>query len=185
MTKERINRLIKIQKCISDAIDIINRASLDVDKDYGFIFGTSAKPTWAPEDHVHLSSGEIVDIKLKEDRILFRTDKWVNAFGEKIWGAIRVRHIDDSDAIVVTKKGLFKDYYPTITYPNSQFYEFRKDYLKAVERQVLDYLIDHFDVVGIKSKTRALSHMKGGYEFGLSLDNKDNYYKKTVKNQKN
>lgn len=180
MTKEQINRLIKIQKCISDAIDIINRASLDVDKDHEFIFGTSAKPTWAPEDHVHLSSGEIVNIKLKEDRILFRTDKWVNAFGEKIWGAIH-----DSDAIVVTKKGLFKDYYPTITYPNSQFYEFRKDYLKAVEGQVLDYLIDHFDVVGIKSKTRALSHMKGGYEFGLSLDNRENYYKKTIKNQKN
>ena len=76
MIKERINKLIEIQKCINNATDIIYRASLDVDKDHEFIFGTSVKPTWAPEDHVHLSSGEIVDIKLKEDRILFRTDKW-------------------------------------------------------------------------------------------------------------
>lgn len=185
MIKERINKLIEIQKCINNATDIIYRASLDVDKDYEFIFGTSVKLTWAPEDHVHLSSGEIVDIKLKEDRILFRTDKWVNAFGEKIWGVIRVRHSDGSDAIIVTKKGLFKDYYPTIVYPNSQFSEFHKDYLDAVERQVLDYLIDYFDVASIKSKTRTLGNLKCGYEFGLSLNDKENYYKKIVKNKKN
>lgn len=185
MIKERINKLIEIQKCINNATDIIYRASLDVDKDHEFIFGTSVKPTWAPEDHVHLSSGEIVDIKLKEDRILFRTDKWVNTFGEKIWGVIRIKHSDGSDAIVVTKKGLFKDYYPTVIYPNSQFSEFHKDYLDAIERQVLDYLIDNFDVAGIKSKTRALGNLKGGYEFGLSLNDKENYYRKTVKNKKN
>lgn len=185
MTKQKISKLKEIFKIIEEAYLIIDSATTDREKDIEFIFGTSVKPTWAPEDHVHLSSGEIIDIKLKEDRILFRTDKWVNVFGEKIWGVIQVRHSDGSDAIVVTKKGLFKDYYPTIIYSNSQFYEFRKDYLKAVERQVLDYLIDHFDVVGVKSKTRALSYMKGGYEFGLSLDNKENYYKKTIKNQKN
>ena len=98
---------------------------------------------------------------------------------------IRVKHSDGSDAIVVTKKGLFKDYYPTVIYPNSQFSEFHKDYLDAVERQVLDYLIDNFDVASIKSKTRALGNLKGGYEFGLSLNDKENYYRKTVKNKKN
>ena len=185
MTKERINKLIEIQKCINDATDVIYRASLDVDKDHEFIFGTSVKPTWAPEDHVHLFAGEIIDIKLKEDRILFRNDKWVNAFGEKIWGVIRVKHSDGSDGITITKKGLFKDYYPTIIYPNSQFSEFHKDYLEAVERQVLDYLIDNFDVASIKSKTRTLGNLKGGYEYGLSLNDKENYYRKTVKDKKN
>ena len=185
MKKERINKLIEIQKCINNATDIIYRASTDVDKEHEFIFGTPAKPTWAPEDHVHLDDGEIVDIKLMEDRIFFRTDKWVNAFGKKIWGVIRVRHSDGSDAIIVTRKGLFKDYYPTIIYLNSLFSEFRKNYLSNVEKQVLDYLIDFFDVDYIKSKTCALSTLKYGCEFGLSLNDKENYYKKTVKNKNN
>ena len=47
------------------------------------------------------------------------------------------------------------------------------------------YLIDNFDVASIKSKTRTLGNLKGGYEYGLSLNDKENYYRKTVKDKKN
>lgn len=181
MTKKEINKLKDLFETLNTAYHIIEQASTDLDADKKFIFGTPTFPTYAYEDHIHLNNGDIIDIRLKEDKIIFRNSTWVNAFGEKIWGGIRLTHFDGTNAIIEIRKGFKKDYYPTITYPNSYYKDFMRPYLDLVENKVLEYLLE-IDITTLKCKTKELATLKGKYEFGRSLDNQ-NYYQ-TIKSTK-
>ena len=105
----------------------------------------------------------------------------MNAFGEKIWGVIRLNHFDGTNAIIETRKGFKKDYRPTITYPNSYYEAFTRPYLDLVENKVLEYLLE-IDITTLKCKTKELATLKGKYEFGRDLENQ-NYYQ-TIKSTK-
>ena len=67
MTKKEINKLKDLFETLNTAYHIIEQASIDLDADKRFIFGTPTFPTYAYEDHVHLNNGDIIDIRLKED----------------------------------------------------------------------------------------------------------------------
>ena len=181
MTKKEINKLKDLFETLNTAYHIIEQASIDLNADRKFIFGTPTSPSYANEDHIHLNNGDIIDIRLKEDKIIFRNSTWVNAFGEKIWGGIRLTHFDGTNAIIKTRKGFKKDYRPTITYPNSYYKDFMRPYLDLVENKVLEYLLE-IDITTLKCKTKELATLKGKYEFGRSLDNQ-NYYQ-TIKSTK-
>lgn len=181
MTKQKISKLKEIFKIIEEAYLIIDSATTDREKDIEFIFGTNTKPNWAAEDHVHLNNGQIIDIRIQEDRIVFRNENWVNAFGEKICGIIRIKSFTGENIILETKKGLKKDYYPSIHYRGSHFSDFSRKYLSSVEDGVLNYIINNFNIEEIKSRTKTLGVNKGKCEFGLSIRN-DNYYQITKKN---
>lgn len=181
MTKQKISKLKEIFKIIEEAYLIIDSATTDREKDIEFIFGTNIKPNWAVEDHVHLNNGQIIDIKIQEDKIVFRNENWVNTFGEKICGVIRIKSFTGENTITETKKGLKKDYYPSIYYRESYFSDFCKEYLNMVEKGVLNYLINNFNIEKIKSKTKAFGISKGKCEFGLSIQN-DNYYQTAKRN---
>lgn len=177
MTKKDINKLKDLFKTLENAYYIIGSASNDYDADNEFVFGTSASPTYASEDHVHLNNGDIIDIRLKEDKIIFRNSTWVNAFGKKIWGVVRVTRSNGTNAIIETKKGFKKSYYPTIIYPCSYYDSFTRSYLDIVESKVLEYLLE-IDITTLKNKTKELATLKGKYEFGRDLNNQ-NYYQTT------
>lgn len=181
MTKQKISKLKEIFKTIEEAYSIIDSATTDREKDIEFIFGTNTKPNWAAEDHVHLNNGQIIDIKLREDKIVFRNENWINAFGEKICGFIKIKSFTGENTITETKKGLKKEYYPSISYGESYFSDFSRKYLNSVEDGVLNYLINNFNIEEIKSRTKTLGVNKSKCEFGLSLK-KDNYYQTTKKN---
>lgn len=180
MTKQKINKLKEIFKVIEEAYFVIDSATTDRKKDVEFIFGTNAKPNWATEDHVHLDNGLIIDIRIYKDRIIFENKNWVNAFGEKICGVIRIKSPIGEDRILKTKKGFKKNYYPFISYRESYFNDFCKEFLSSVEKGVLNYLINNFNIEEIKSKTKILGIYKGKCEFGLSIQN--NYCQTTKKN---
>lgn len=181
MTKKEIDKLKDLFKTLGEAYYAIGLASNDYDKDKEFIFGTPTSPTYASEDHVHLNNGDIIDIRLKEDKIIFRNSTWVNAFGEKIWGVIRIESSTGEDIILEIKNGFKKDYRPTIIYPCSYYSDFTRSYLDLVENKVLEYLLE-IDVETLKCKTKELTILKGKYEFGRDLDNQ-NYYQ-TIKSTK-
>lgn len=181
MTKKEIDKLKDLFKTLGEAYYAIGLASNDYDKDKEFIFGTPTSPTYASEDHVHLNNGDIIDIRLKEDKIIFRNSTWVNAFGEKIWGVVRIESSTGENRIIETKNGFKKDYRPTIIYPCSYYSDFTRSYLDLVESKVLEYLLE-IDVETLKCKTKELAILKGKYEFGRDLDNQ-NYYQ-TIKSTK-
>lgn len=177
MTKKEIDKLKELFKTLGEAYYAMGLASNDYNKDEEFIFGTPTSPTYASEDHVHLNNGDIIDIKLKEDKIIFRNSTWVNAFDEKIWGVIRIESSTGDNRIIETKKGFKKDYRPTIIYPCSYYSDFTRSYLDLVENAVLKYLLE-IDITTLKNKVKELAILKGKYEFGRDLENK-NYYQTT------
>lgn len=181
MTKKEINKLKELFNTLEKAYYIIGSASIDYDADKELVFGTPASPTYASEEHIHLYNGDIIDIRLKEDKIIFRNSTWMNAFGEKIWGVIRLNHFDGTNAIIETRKGFKKDYRPTIIYPCSYYSDFTGSYLDIVENKVLEYLLK-IDITTLKHKTKELATLKGKYEFGRDLENQ-NYYQ-TIKSTK-
>jgi len=105
----------------------------------------------------------------------------MNAFGEKIWGVVRLNRFDGTSAIIETRKGFKKDYRPTIIYPHSYYNDFTRPYLDVVENKVLEYLLK-IDITTLKHKIKELATLKGKYEFGRDLENQ-NYYQ-TIKSTK-
>lgn len=177
MTKDEVSKLKEIISTVQDAYFLINKATIDRDADIEFIFGTSTKPTWAPEDHVHVgASGMIVDIKPASDGIRFRGEHWVNCFGHKIYALLKNTHREGNNFISnyykVKNKNGKKEWVIEPTWVNN----YSDPYLvNNVTEAVVRYLLDNFDIVKVKSKTNGLRALRARREFGFDLEHP--YYK--------
>lgn len=177
MTKEEVKKLKLIISTVQDAYFLINKATIDKEADIEFIFGTSTKPNWAPEDHVHVgASGMIIDIRPSSDGIRFRGEHWVNCFGHRIYALLKNTH-RVCDTFVSryykrkNKEGK-KEWAIEPIWVNSYSEPYLVDNVVDV---VVRYLLDNFDIVKIKTKTNELKRLRAEREFGFDLKNP--YYK--------
>lgn len=177
MTKVEVSKLKEIISTVQDAYFLINKATIDRDADIEFIFGTSIKPTWAPEDHVHAgASGMIIDIRPSSDGIRFSGEHWVNCFGHRIYALLKNTHREGdrfiSNYYKVKNKDGKKEWKIEPTWVNN----YSDPYLvNNVTEAVVRYLLDNFDIANVKSKINELRALRARREFGFDLEH--SYYK--------
>lgn len=181
MTRKEAKRLKEIYKCIKNAYLEIDKATDDREADIEFVFGTSAYPTWAPEDHIHYgASGEIIDIQLNDNGdIYFTSDRWMNIFGKQIYGVFI------SEPTKVEEKTIKPVYLgwahkklqwcAAIGWLNSAYHS-EIDRPSEIAEAVLHYIIDNFCTEYVDEKVFLLAQERSKKEFGLSLKAEENYY---------
>lgn len=179
-------KLKKIFKCIADAYLEIDKATDDREADIEFVFGTPANPTWAEEDHIHLKSGEVVNLELLESgAFTFSPEHWRNTFGEQIYGIYVPKYWDEKKRNLRNSikfewfEGKFQ-WTCQVGFGNSYYVDEMGRYPHEVAREVLYWMIEHFNVGNVRQKTFALKIRRRHREFGLDLE-KSYYQTKPLK----
>ena len=173
-------KLKKIFKCIADAYLEIDKATDDREADIEFVFGTPANPTWAEEDHVHLKSGEVVNIELLESgAFAFLPEHWRNVFGEQIYGVFSPKYWEEKRNKLRNsiQFGWFEGKFQWTCkggFGNSYYVNDMGRYPYKVATEVLHWMIEHFNVGNVRQKTLSLKIERRHREFGLDL--KESYY---------
>ena len=171
-------KLKAIFNCIAEAYKEIDRATDDRKADIEKVFGTATNPEWAPEDHIHLSSGQIVDIELLEcGGFIFSPERWRNTFGEQISGIFSPKHYDDKNKLrnsihFCFFEGKFQ-WTCEVGFCNA-YYSNKTDYPIKVSEEVIHWMIDNFNVEKIRENTFALRNARTKREFGLAY--KSSYF---------
>ena len=174
-------KLKKIFKCIADAYLEIDKATDDREADIEFVFGTPTNPTWADEDHIHLKSGLVANIELLESgAFTFAPEHWRNTFGEQIYGVYSPRYWDEKKRNKLRNSIKFEwfegkfQWTCKVGFGNSYYINDAGRYPHEVAREVLYWMIEHFNVGKIRQQTFVLKLKRTHREFGLDL--KDSYY---------
>lgn len=174
-------KLKKIFKCIADAYLEIDKATDDREADIRKVFGTPTNPTWAEEDHIHLKSGMIANIKLLESgAFTFAPEYWRNTFGEQIYGVYSPRYWDEKKRNKLRNSIKFEwfegkfQWTCKVGFGNSYYINDAVRYPHEVAREVLYWMIEHFNVEKIRENTFALCNARTKREFGLAY--KSSYF---------
>lgn len=171
-------KLKKIFKCIADAYLEIDKATDDREADIRKVFGTATNPEWAPEDHIHLNSGQIVDIELLEcGGFVYSPERWRNTFGEQISGVFSPKYYDKKGKLrnsihFCFFKGKFQ-WTCQVGFCNS-YYSSETSYPASIGEEVVHWMIDNFNVEKIRENTFALRNARTKREFGLAY--KSSYF---------
>ena len=172
MTFREARKLKRIFKCIQDAYSEIDKATDNREEDVKFVFGTSAKPTWAKEDHIHLMSGVIVNLSLTADGdIMFAPENWRNVFGEQIIGVIGPHNEKGKNSISFYLPKF--EWRVTIGFANS-YYANNATSKQLHINEILHWVIDNFNIKIVEEHTAQLRCVRTKREFGLAL--KESYY---------
>jgi hypothetical protein len=170
-------KLKKIFKCIADAYLEIDKATDDREADIEFVFGTPTNPIWAEEDHIHLRSGEVVNLKLLESgAFTFAPEHWRNIFGKQIYGVYSPKYWDKKLRNPI-KFGWFEGKFQWICkvgFSNSYYIDDARPYPHEVAKEVLYWMIEHFNVENVRQRIFMLNIKRLRREFGLDL--KESYY---------
>ncbi len=174
-------KLKKIFKCIADAYLEIDKATDDREADIEFVFGTPTNPTWAEEDHIHLKSGEVVNLKLLESgAFTFAPEHWRNIFGKQIYGVYSLKYWDKKKRNKLRnpiKFGWFKGKFQwtcKVGFGNSYYIDDAGHYPHEVAKEVLYWMIEHFNVENVRQRIFMLNVKRRLREFGIAL--KESYY---------
>jgi len=177
MTRKEKNKFVRILKLLESSTHLL-------DDHYEDIFGTPAKPTWAPEDHVHTSTGAIVDIRFTRHGIFYGADDWMNSDGERVWCAFK--YSAEPKFTWSKKHHKFEWTVPNACVnfdPSKSKDAFVENYLLKVSESVLHYLIDNFNELNVERNINSIYNRDARCTFGLAL--KSSYYYKKQRKELN
>lgn len=163
MTRKEKNKFVRILKLLETAAPLLNEHYTD-------IFGTPEKPTWAPEDHVHLDEGTIIDIRFMRHGIFYGADNWVNKDGERVWCCFRFSAKPEF-------KWVKRHHKFEWTIPNACVnFDARKatetaihNYLARISDKVLHYFVDNFNELNVECNICSVYNTDARRTFGLAL----------------